>query len=103
MRADLWTKTFFSLAMQVTHRINEIEQLKKELSKAKSENARLTQNIIEIANLIAVIAKVSDPDPNLEKVKEKLALIVNREIRMHKPIPFISESLLKYKPKNISL
>ena len=27
MRAELWTKTFFSLALQVTHRINEIEQV----------------------------------------------------------------------------
>jgi hypothetical protein len=27
MRADLWTKTFFSLAMLVTHRINEIEKV----------------------------------------------------------------------------
>ena len=27
MRAELWTKTFFSLAMQVMHRINEIEQV----------------------------------------------------------------------------
>jgi hypothetical protein len=89
--------------INITNKINEIEQLKKELVKAKNENVRLTNNIKEIATLISVIAKVSDPDPNLEKVKENLALIVNREIRMHKPIPFISESLLKYKPKNISL
>ena len=83
--------------------IAEIERLKKEVAKLKNENIRLTHEIKEIANLVAVVAKVSDPDPNIDKVKENLALIVNREIRMHKPIPFISESLFRYKPKNISL
>ena len=83
--------------------IAELERLRKEVTKLKNENVRLTHDIKEIANLVAVVAKVSDPDPNIDKVKENLAIIVNREIRMHKPIPFISESLLRYKPKNISL
>ena len=79
--------------------ISEIERLRKEITKLKNENVRLTHEIKEIATLVAVIAKVSDPDPNIDKIKENMALIVNREIRMHKPIPFISESLLRYKPK----
>jgi hypothetical protein len=83
--------------------IAELEQLKKEVTKLKNENIRLTHQIKEIANIIAVIAKVSGPEPNIDKIKENLAIIVNREIRMHKPIPFISESLIRHKSKNISL
>jgi len=96
---------YTSASVQTDHdtNIDEIERLKKELAKTKNENMRLTNDLKEIANLVAVVAKVSDPDPDIDKVKENLAIIVNREIRMHKPIPFISESLFRYKPKNISL
>jgi len=81
--------------------IAELERLKKEVTKLKNENVRLTHQLKDIANLVAVVAKVSDPDPNIDKIKENMAIIVNREIRMHKPIPFISESLIRYKPKNL--
>ena len=78
---------------------NENNKLKQEINKLKIENSTLTSELSEIAKLVAKLAKVSDNNLDIDKIKHNLALFVNREIRMHKPIPFISESLFNYKKK----
>jgi hypothetical protein len=83
--------------------ISENIKLKSELQKLKNDYNILNNELKEIARLVAALAKVSDANPNIDKIKANLALLVNREIRKHNPIPFISESLFSYKKKDIKL
>ena len=83
--------------------ISENVKLKSELQKLKNDYNTLNNELKEVATLVAALAKVSDANPNIDKIKSNLALLVNREIRRHNPIPFISESLFSYKKRDLKL
>ncbi len=74
-----------------------IKKLKADLEKSKSynqkllnENMKLLKNFNEMVTLVNTIIKIDSSNPNIEEIKTKLAILVNREIRLHTAFPFIS-------------
>lgn len=76
----------------------------KELEKLKSDNMKLLNDIKEISKIISVMAKINEKDVDIDTIKKKLTVLVNREIRMHHAIPFINiDSIGKMKMNRIDL
>lgn len=70
----------------------DLEKEKKYNQKLLAENLKLIKDFKEIMYLVNSLVKIDSSNPNIEEIKNKLVLIVNREIRMHLAFPFVNLS-----------
>lgn len=69
---------------------DEIIYLKKELLKLQTANIKLVNNFKDIAQLINVFTKIDLNNPQIDIIRTQLTILVNRELRMKYPFPFIN-------------
>lgn len=69
---------------------DEIIYLKKELLKLQTANIKLVNNFRDIAQLINVFTKIDLNNPQIDIIRTQLTILVNRELRMKYPFPFIN-------------
>ncbi len=68
----------------------DLENSKNYNQKLLNENMKLLKNFNEMVTLVNTIIKIDSSNPNIEEIKSKLAVLVNREIRLHMAFPFVS-------------
>jgi hypothetical protein len=67
-----------------------MENLSNELTALRIKNSNLEKDLSTVSNLLKQYASINKDNPQVDEIKTKLALIVNREIRQHHVFPFIS-------------
>jgi hypothetical protein len=84
---DATTQT--EIQMQFDERKNDIiHQLENEINVLKIKNAKLETNFREISGLLASFTKIDTDNPELDTIRQKLILLLNRELRMNYAFPF---------------
>ncbi len=82
----------FDLVQKNIRLEKDLENEKKYNQKLLAENLKLIKDFKEIMFLVNSLVKIDSSNPNIEEIKNKLVLIVNREIRMHLAFPFVNLS-----------
>lgn len=70
--------------------ISEFDMLKSEIESLKIKNSRLETNFKEICNLLVMFTKIDVENPEIDKIRRQLTILVNRELRMHYAFPFVN-------------
>lgn len=74
----------------MNHLLSEIDILKSEIASLKIKNSRLEKNFKEICNLLVIFTKIDVENPEVDKIRRQLTILVNRELRMNYAFPFVS-------------
>lgn len=70
--------------------LSEINILKIDIEALKIKNLRLEKNFKEICNLLVMFTKIDVENPEIDKIRRQLTILVNRELRMHYAFPFVN-------------
>jgi hypothetical protein len=70
--------------------LSEINILKIEIESLKIKNLRLEGNFKEICNLLVMFTKIDIQNPEIDKIRRQLTILVNRELRMNYAFPFVN-------------
>lgn len=68
----------------------EIDVLKSEIESLKIKNSRLEKNFKDISNLLVMFTKIDIKNPEVDKIRRQLTILVNRELRMNYAFPFVN-------------
>jgi hypothetical protein len=84
---DATTQT--EIQMEFDERKNDIiRQLENEINVLKIKNAKLETNFRDISGLLASFTKIDTDNPELDTIRQKLIILLNRELRMNYAFPF---------------
>lgn len=70
--------------------LTKIKELEVEINTLKIKNASLERNLKDISSLINSFMKIDVSNPKIEQIRNQLIILLNREIRMHHAVPFMS-------------
>lgn len=70
--------------------LSEIDMLKTEITSLNIKNSRLEKNFKEICNLLVMFTKIDVENPEIDKIRRQLTILVNRELRMNYAFPFVN-------------
>jgi len=70
--------------------IKKIKELEVELNTMKIKNASLEKNIKDISGLLNSFMKIDIANPKIDQIRNQLAVLINRELRLHHAVPFMS-------------
>jgi hypothetical protein len=68
----------------------KINELEIELHTLKIKNASLERNIKDISGLLNSFMKINIDNPKIDEIRNQLTVLVNRELRLHHAVPFMS-------------
>lgn len=71
-------------------RLSEINILKSEIQALKIKNSRLENNFKDICNLLVMFTKIDVKNPEIDKIRRQLTILINRELRMNYVFPFVN-------------
>ena len=70
--------------------VKKINELQLELDTLKIKNASLEKNIKDISGLLNSFMKINIENPKIDQIRNQLTVLVNRELRLHHAVPFMS-------------
>ena len=71
-------------------KLSEINIFKSEIEALKIKNCRLENNFKDICNLLVMFTKIDVENPEIDKIRRQLTILVNRELRMNYAFPFVN-------------
>ncbi len=76
--------------LYILDELSEINILKMDIEALKIKNSRLETNFKEICNLLVMFTKIDIQNPEIDKIRRQLTILVNRELRMNYAFPFVN-------------
>ena len=73
-----------------TNECFDINKLKIDILALQVKNANLEKNFTKVSNLLNSFTKIDTLNPKIDNIKKELIKLVNREVRLHRPFPFIN-------------
>ena len=95
---DAFTQTYIDIedtkikninASTQTNECFDINKLKIDILALQVKNSYLEKNFVKVSNLLNSFTKIDTLNPKIDNIKNELIKLVNREVRLHRPFPFI--------------
>lgn len=76
--------------LPISENASSIKELELEIATLKIKNASLERNIKDISGLLNSFMKIDVSNPKIDQIRNQLTILVNRELRLHHAVPFMS-------------